>query len=78
LLKIGQKDHGNRDGETIWALKDVSFEVEQASPRHHRSQRRGKSTTAQIITGVDCPTSGQIKAKGRSQACWKFGTWLPS
>jgi lipopolysaccharide transport system ATP-binding protein len=29
LLKIGEQDHGNRDGETIWALKDVSFKVEQ-------------------------------------------------
>jgi hypothetical protein len=29
LLKIGERDHGNRDGETIWALKDVSFKVEQ-------------------------------------------------
>jgi lipopolysaccharide transport system ATP-binding protein len=23
LLKVGQKDHSNRAGETIWALKDV-------------------------------------------------------
>ncbi|MGA2489739.1 MAG: ABC transporter ATP-binding protein, partial [Anaerolineales bacterium] len=22
MLKIGEVDHGNRDGETIWALKD--------------------------------------------------------
>lgn len=29
LLRIGETDHGNRDGETIWALKDVSFTVEQ-------------------------------------------------
>ncbi|MEW5829611.1 MAG: hypothetical protein AB1846_12030 [Chloroflexota bacterium] len=29
LLKIGESDHGNRDGEDLWALKDVSFTVEQ-------------------------------------------------
>jgi lipopolysaccharide transport system ATP-binding protein len=27
LLKIGQEDHGNRDGEILWALRDVSFTV---------------------------------------------------
>ena len=29
MLKIGQIDHGNRDGETLWALKDVNLKVEQ-------------------------------------------------
>jgi len=23
LLRVGEKDHGNRDGEELWALKDV-------------------------------------------------------
>jgi hypothetical protein len=29
LLKIGQEDHSNREGQYIWALRDVSFEVKQ-------------------------------------------------
>ncbi len=29
LLKIGQEDQGNRQGEHIWALRDVSFEVKE-------------------------------------------------
>ncbi len=29
LLKIGQADHGNRAGEDLYALRDVSFTVEQ-------------------------------------------------
>ena len=32
LLHIGEKDHGNRDGlagEELWALRDVSFTVDQ-------------------------------------------------
>ncbi len=29
MLRIGEKDHGNHDGEELWALKDVSFTVEQ-------------------------------------------------
>jgi hypothetical protein len=27
MLRIGEKDHGNRDGEELWALRDVSFTV---------------------------------------------------
>ena len=29
LLKIGQEHQGNHNGETMWALRDVSFEVKQ-------------------------------------------------
>ncbi len=29
MLKIGEQDYGNREGEELWALKDVSFNVEQ-------------------------------------------------
>ena len=27
-LKIGQTDNSNRNGEYIWALRDISFEVQ--------------------------------------------------
>jgi len=27
LLRIGEKDHGNREGEELWALRDVNFAV---------------------------------------------------
>ena len=29
LLNLGQKEHGNIQGETLWALRDVSIEVKQ-------------------------------------------------
>ena len=29
LLKIGEADHGNKSGEYLWALRDISFEVQQ-------------------------------------------------
>jgi lipopolysaccharide transport system ATP-binding protein len=29
LLRIGEKDDGNRDGEELWALRNVSFTVQQ-------------------------------------------------
>ena len=27
MLRIGEKDHGNREGEELWALRDVNFAV---------------------------------------------------
>jgi len=29
LLKVGESDLGNQEGEFIWALRDVSFDVQQ-------------------------------------------------
>ena len=29
IQRIGEADYGNRDGDEVWALKDVSFSVEQ-------------------------------------------------
>jgi lipopolysaccharide transport system ATP-binding protein len=75
LLKIGQQDHRNRDGETIWALKDVSFEVKQGEVLGIIGRNgAGKSTLLKILTGVTAPTSGQIKAKGRVASLLEVGT----
>lgn len=75
LLKIGQKDHGNLDGETLWALKDVNFEVKLGEVLGIIGRNgAGKSTLLKIITGVTAPTSGQIKAKGRVASLLEVGT----
>lgn len=75
LLKIGDKDHGNRDGETIWALKDISFTVEQGEALgiigHNGA---GKSTLLKILSRVTAPTSGVIRANGRITSLLEVGT----
>ena len=66
MLKIGETDHGNRDGEELWALRDVSFTVEQGEALGIIGRNgAGKSTLLKILSRVTAPTSGKIKVKGR-------------
>jgi lipopolysaccharide transport system ATP-binding protein len=75
LLRIGEIDHGNRDSETIWALKDVSFEVEQGDVLGIIGRNgAGKSTLLKILGRVTAPTSGKVKVKGRVASLLEVGT----
>ena len=75
LLKIGQEDHGNREGETLWALKDVSFTVEQGEVLGIIGRNgAGKSTLLKILSRVTAPTSGVVKVKGRIASLLEVGT----
>jgi len=75
LLKIGQKDHGNRDGETIWALEDVNLEVKQGEVLGIIGRNgAGKSTILKILSRITAPTSGQINVKGRIASLLEVGT----
>ncbi len=74
-LKIGEKDHGNRDGETVWALKDIDFQVRQGEALGIVGRNgAGKSTLLKILSRVTAPTSGEIKVKGRVASLLEVGT----
>lgn len=58
----------------FWALKDVSFDVEQGEAvgiiGHNGA---GKSTMLKILTGLMLPTSGRIRTRGRVSALIEVG-----
>jgi lipopolysaccharide transport system ATP-binding protein len=75
LLRIGETDHGNRDHEDLWALKDVSFTVKQGEVLGIIGKNgAGKSTLLKILSRVTAPTSGRIRVKGRIASLLEVGT----
>jgi len=63
------------EGDTLWALRDVSFEVEQGSVWGIiGANGAGKSTLLKILSRVTAPTSGEIKVRGRVASLLEVGT----
>jgi len=75
LLRVGQPDYGNRMGEEIWALRDVTFTVEQGAVLGIIGRNgAGKSTLLKILSRVTAPTGGMVKVKGRIASLLEVGT----
>ncbi len=63
------------EGETIWALKDINFTVEQGEVLGIIGRNgAGKSTLLKILSRVTAPTEGKIKVKGRVASLLEVGT----
>lgn len=74
-LKIGETDHGNRQGDAIWALRDVSFEVQEGEILGVIGRNgAGKSTLLKILSRITAPTSGRALIKGRVGSLLEVGT----
>ncbi|MBM4144878.1 MAG: ABC transporter ATP-binding protein [Nitrospira sp.] len=69
------KSNGLRENNTIWALKDVSFEVKQGEVLgiigHNGA---GKTTLLKILSRVTEPTEGEVRIRGRVGSLLEVGT----
>ncbi|MCB1601905.1 MAG: ABC transporter ATP-binding protein [Xanthomonadales bacterium] len=75
LLKIGEQDHGNREGENLWALRDVSFQVREGEVLGVIGRNgAGKSTLLKILSRITAPTSGRATIRGRVGSLLEVGT----
>lgn len=74
-LKLGESESGSRRGDTIWALRDMSFTIEQGEAVGIIGRNgAGKSTLLKILSRVTAPTSGVVRVKGRIASLLEVGT----
>ena len=75
LLKIGQKDHGNVEGEFIWALRDINLKVKQGDILGIIGKNgAGKTTLLKILGKITAPTAGRAILNGRLGCLIAVGT----
>lgn len=75
-MKLGEENKRDaKGGNYIWALKDVSFDVEQGQVLGIIGKNgAGKSTLLKLLSRVTTPTTGMIKARGRIASLLEVGT----
>ncbi len=76
-LKVGDVNDRSvkSTSDYVWALKDISFNVEQGEVLGIIGKNgAGKSTLLKILSRVTSPSTGSIKAKGRIASLLEVGT----
>lgn len=76
-LKIGSVNDRSQkaDSDYVWALKDITFNVEQGDVVGIIGKNgAGKSTLLKLLSRVTAPTTGEIRARGRIASLLEVGT----
>ncbi len=69
------KPGGKEEKTDFWALKDISFEVQQGDRLGLvGANGAGKSTLLKILSQITAPTTGSVKIKGRMASLLEVGT----
>ncbi len=67
--------NGNESGDTLWALKDVSFDVQEGEVVGIIGRNgAGKSTLLKVLSRITEPTSGRAVIRGRVSSLLEVGT----
>src|SRR5678815_3952264 len=74
-LESLRRQNGKRDSETIWAVKDASFEVEPGEVVGIIGRNgAGKSTLLKMLSRITEPTRGRAELYGRIASLLEVGT----
>lgn len=66
---------GRRQAETIWAVSDISFEVQEGQVLGIIGRNgAGKSTLLKLLSRITYPTSGRMQISGRVASLLEVGT----
>lgn len=72
---IGKTGNGKGRRDTVWSLKNVSFEIEQGTAVGIiGANGAGKSTLLKILSRVTTPTTGTVTGQGRVASLLEVGT----
>lgn len=73
--RFDEVGRGGSDGETFWALRDVSFEVFEGEVLGVIGRNgAGKSTLLKILSRITSPTAGRATIRGRVGSLLEVGT----